>query len=75
MELKRPGFCPECKSVKVLEIVYDEVGPEIFDMPGYDEIALGGCVVEPDSPAWKCGSCGASWGIYDYRLDEQTPLT
>ena len=70
MTSERPEICPECGSSRILEFLYGEVGPEIAQVPGYDKIALGGCVIEQDSPAWKCGNCGATWGVY-YGLFEK----
>jgi ribosomal protein S27AE len=55
-------YCPRCGSQEVAEIVYGLVTPDIeAEYPGR-RIILGGCVVEPTSPRWKCLRCGNTSG-------------
>ncbi len=58
--LRKPRKCPHCGNSPVASILYG--------MPAYDEkmqkdiaegrIALGGCCIGMDAPAWQCSSCG-----------------
>lgn len=54
--------CPQCGSRRVLPIAYGLPGPELQRLADQGRVALGGCVVGPDSPQWRCGSCGHSFG-------------
>lgn len=39
-----------------------DAGPELIEASGRGEVALGGCVLGPDSPAFECVACGATAG-------------
>jgi ribosomal protein L37AE/L43A len=62
----RPSRCPSCGSARVARILYG--------LPAWDadleraldsgRVVLGGCCVEPSSPAWQCRDCGEEWGHY-----------
>jgi hypothetical protein len=75
-----PGFrfeerpsCPECSSPDVLPFLYGEpeagVKGSLFGPRPGDDVAIGGCVVSPDAPAWKCRACRNEFGT----LGEQSP--
>jgi hypothetical protein len=54
--------CERCSSREIAEIIYGLVTPDVeADYPDR-RIILGGCVIEPTSPRWRCLSCGHSWG-------------
>ncbi len=57
--------CPRCDSRDVLPIVYGLPGPELTEESLAGKVALGGCVIWPESPDWLCQSCG-----HDWRADE-----
>ena len=58
--VQKPRKCPECGKAPIASILYG--------MPAFDEdleqkmnegrIALGGCCVSDDDPAWECTNCG-----------------
>ncbi len=55
-----PRPCPRCgASITPVPIVYGLPSHETFQAYERGEIALGGCVVEPDSPEFECPSCHA----------------
>ena len=47
--------CPECRSREVIPIVYGLPSVEVAERDG---IELGGCIVDPESPRWRCRGCG-----------------
>lgn len=63
---KKKIVCPNCGSEDVARIMYG--------LPLYDEalknalekgeICLGGCCIDPDSPAYHCNKCDEEFGIY-----------
>jgi len=58
-----PEPCPTCASTdKVIPIVYGEPTSETWELVRAGRVALGGCVVTGDDPAWRCRSCGADFG-------------
>ena len=62
--------CPTCGSA-VTPILYGYPSPELFETEGRGEVILGGCVVDPSMPTWRCqrcGRCGGCWGV------EEDPL-
>jgi len=61
--------CPKCKSTNTCPIVYGyPANIEAYqDAIAKNEILLGGCVVEENSPGWFCNDCALSWGK---RIDE-----
>jgi len=46
----------------MVPIAYGMPGPELIEASGRGEVALGGCVLSPDSPAFECLACGATAG-------------
>jgi hypothetical protein len=53
-------LCPRCGSADVLRIVYGYPTPEAFEAADRGDIALGGCVIGEESPAYECRACHAS---------------
>lgn len=51
--------CPACGSTNAVRIVYGYPDPELSEAAGRGEVALGGCVIGPESPAYECRACGA----------------
>lgn len=50
--------CPKCsQSDRVVAITYGYVNPTIAP-----DAVLGGCCIEPDSPAWFCHRCKRRFG-------------
>jgi len=57
----KPKNCPQCKSAKVLRIVYglpDKPDPTPVEERDY---VLGGCFLNEASPNWYCPECGHRW--------------
>ncbi len=54
--------CPKCETPNPLEIVYGLPSQEMQLAESEGSIALGGCVVEGDDPAYKCRECGETFG-------------
>jgi hypothetical protein len=54
---QRPASCPACRADTVVPIAYGFPGTEMLEASGRGEIALGGCEVSDDSPAWRCRAC------------------
>lgn len=55
----KPSKCPECGSERIARILYGEpMGSEelMADMKA-GRIALGGCCITGDDPAWRCLEC------------------
>jgi len=50
--------CPQCGERAGVPILYGMATPETFDDP---DIAIGGCIVDHDSPNRRCLSCGHAW--------------
>ena len=59
----RRNPCPNCGSRSVAAISYGYPAPSVFDDPGLaaGEFALGGCVIWPDMPEFRCNACGYEW--------------
>ena len=53
--------CPRCSSQDVLPIVYGMPGSELVEQSIAGRVALGGCVIFPESPDWRCVQCGHDW--------------
>lgn len=56
--------CPRCGSA-AREIVYGLPSLELFEAADRGEVALGGCGVVEDAPAFRCGGvdCGLEFGV------------
>ncbi len=60
----KPRKCPQCGSSKIAEIMYglpDFSSEELNKDVEEGRIVLGGCIVAPDNPRWKCKDCEAAW--------------
>ncbi len=64
--------CPQCESKVTVPILWGYPSPETMEETEQSveqgtplPYALGGCVVEPDSPVWHCNECGYQWGYLD----------
>jgi hypothetical protein len=53
--------CPSCKEKTGVTIVYGMPSEELANKAELGEIALGGCVIEPNQPDYRCTSCGFEW--------------
>jgi hypothetical protein len=66
MEPAKP--CPRCHSDEVVPILYTMHSPELVEESRAGRVALGGSVVWPEAPEWRCVRCGFEW-----REDEAGP--
>ena len=68
-----PETCPVCGSGKVAPILYglpnftDELNRALDE----GRVALGGCVITDDDPAWKCLSCEAAFYEKNKSINNQ----
>lgn len=53
------GSCESC-GAPVVRIVYGMPDEDLMDAASAGLVALGGCMIWPDNPTWKCLNCGAS---------------
>ena len=53
--------CPSCNQKTGIEIVYGMPSEELAKQAELGEIALGGCVIEPNQSNYRCVSCGFEW--------------
>lgn len=60
---RRKYQCPRCGQKTGVDIFYGMPDPEAGTMAERDEIALGGCCIDPDGPERKCTACGHEWRI------------
>jgi hypothetical protein len=65
--MEPPPTCPRCHSDEVIPIVYGVPGPELVEESRAGRVALGGRVVWPEAPKWRCVACGLEW------RDEELP--
>ena len=63
-----PPACPRCHSPRVAPIVHGLPAHETFVAAEREELELGGCLIWPDSPAYRCRACGAAFGSIDLNL-------
>ncbi len=56
-------ICPRCGNPTGIRIAYGLPGSELIERAERGEIALGGCMIRPDSPEWRCtnDACGYKW--------------
>ena len=54
--------CPECRSAKVVEIVYGYPSSDWEKDVDSGKVVLGGCCIPPDPHSWQCQSCDPEWG-------------
>ena len=59
--------CPYCKSENVARYSYGmpAFDEELEEKLAKDAVVLGGCCIEPNSPAYKCNECGKDFGDYN----------
>jgi hypothetical protein len=50
--------CPECGTPEPLEIIYGLPSAEMSSAEAQGLIAFGGCIIEPESPAYRCRNDG-----------------
>ncbi len=54
--------CPKCATTNPVEIVYGMPSDEMQQAAAEGHIALGGCVISGDDPAFICRNCGEQFG-------------
>lgn len=53
-----PEFCPHCGApLKLVPLVFGYPTDETFERARRGQVALGGCLVGDDEPAWACSIC------------------
>jgi hypothetical protein len=59
------GPCPACGEIHPAKILYGYMflNDGLKEAIDRGEIALGGCTIGPDDPAWRCNQCGHQWGL------------
>ena len=60
--------CPQCCSLSVVPIVYGKPSEDLVQSMKAGLLALGGCIIENNSPTWHCNNCNSEWG--DFQEDE-----
>jgi hypothetical protein len=64
--------CPRCGREDSVPLLWGMPGPEGRRLAERGLVALGGCVVLPEEPAFACRACGLEWGREgDPTADEQ----
>ena len=63
--------CPRCGAMKRLKIIYGLPGSDLIRDSEHGKVALGGCLVDPSNPRWKCAVCGETWGRMGPRSNGQ----
>jgi hypothetical protein len=54
-------ICPRCRSViDPLPVVYGYPSPELFEDARAGRVGLGGCLIEPEAPDYRCPVCDAA---------------
>ncbi|WP_346619239.1 hypothetical protein [Blastococcus montanus] len=54
--------CPGCGREDSIPVVYGLPGGDIFEQAEHGRVALGGCLVMEEQPAFVCRSCDLEWG-------------
>lgn len=56
--------CPECGTTDPIEILYGFPSSEMMEAADNGFIALGGCIIAPENPAYRCrnSDCNAEFG-------------
>ncbi|MBU3588505.1 hypothetical protein [Polynucleobacter sp. 80A-SIGWE] len=60
--MTRIFICPSCSKKTGVEIIYGMPSEDLAKKAELGEIALGGCVIEPNQPNYRCMSCSFEWG-------------
>jgi hypothetical protein len=53
--------CPRCHSDEVVPILYGTPSPEMVEESRAGRVALGGRMVWPEAPDWRCVMCSHEW--------------
>lgn len=54
-------ICPRCGStIDPLPVVYGYPSPELFEEARAGRVRLGGCLIEPEAPDYRCPVCDAA---------------
>jgi predicted RNA-binding Zn-ribbon protein involved in translation (DUF1610 family) len=61
--MTRKYICPKCGEKTGVRIAYGYPSEKMIAKEEMGEIALGGCVIEPNQPERRCTSCEAEWNI------------
>ena len=56
-----PPLCVTCQA-KMVPIVYGYPGDGLMEAAERGEVVLGGCVIWPNQPRWKCPTCKETSG-------------
>jgi len=67
---RRPGLprrCPACGADAVRPIAYGYPDLTLAEAADRGDVVLGGCIIRPDNPAWRCTACGRSGGPVEDR--------
>jgi len=62
--------CPQCRSLCVIPIAYGKPGDDLLHAAERGLVELGGCVIDDESPRWRCLDCRHAWGCFDDELEE-----
>lgn len=56
--------CPQCGATDPIDIIYGFPSSEMMEAASQGAIALGGCIMHDDNPAYVCRneSCGHEFG-------------
>jgi hypothetical protein len=60
--------CPNCKTKNAIRIVYGYPGKEMLESARKDEISLGGCIIQEDSPDRYCKNCKEVWNSSQFLM-------
>lgn len=67
MPKRLPSTCPKCEAANPLRIVYGAPEPATLRSAQLGLIDLGGCILLPNRPDWRCRVCDHSWFYPDER--------
>ncbi len=73
----KPNKCPDCGSIRIARIMYglpDFSDEELKKAVQEGRVVLGGCIITPDSPEWKCKACGVAIDVKQTK-HRPTPRT
>lgn len=59
----RKRICPNCRESSGVRIIYGMPDASLFDEAERGLVAIGGCLVMPDNPQWRClrAECRTEW--------------
>lgn len=66
--------CPECKSGKLIKIVYGLATEKVFEQEKKGRLKIGGCVITPGDPDLFCPRCGNAWNSKTMKKFVPGPL-